>query len=83
MPANLYVAGSIGIGEVVFVDGAGNRDGGDVGFAADVMFGKEWWVGLDWGIGVAGQFVLIAAHDRILGSVTGIGLGVVFSATYN
>ena len=83
MPANLYVAGSVGIGKVIFVDGAGNRDGGDVGFAADVMFGKEWWVGVDWGIGVAGQFVLIAANDPILGSVTGIGLGVMFSATYN
>jgi hypothetical protein len=83
MPANVYVAGSVGIGQVFFVDGSGNRDGSDVGFAADLMVGKEWWVGLDWGIGVAGQFVLIAAKDEILGNVTGIDFGVMFSATYN
>jgi len=83
MPANVYVAGSVGIGEVIFVDGSGNRDGSDVGFVTDIMVGKEWWVGVDWGIGVAGQFVLVAAKDDILGSVSGIGLGLVFSATYN
>jgi hypothetical protein len=83
MPANVYVAGSVGIGKVMFVDRSGNRGGSDVGFVTDVMVGKEWWVGVDWGIGVAGQFVLVAAKDDYLGSVSGIGVGLMFSATYN
>lgn len=83
MPANVYLAGSLGIGRVIFVDGSGDRGGSDVGFAANLMIGKEWWVGLDWGIGVAGQLIVIAAEDEILGDVGGIGFGVLFSATYN
>jgi hypothetical protein len=83
MPANVYFAGSVGIGKVIFVDRSGDRGGSDVGFATNLMIGKEWWVGVDWGIGVAGQLIIIAAKDDILGNVGGLGFGLMFSATYN
>jgi len=83
MPANVYFAGSLGIGKVIFVNGSGDRGGSDVGFAANVMIGKEWWVGVDWGIGVAGQLIVIAAEDDFLDEVGGVGFGLMFSATYN
>jgi hypothetical protein len=83
MPANVYVAGSFGIGQTVFADAGGNRSGSDFGFGSNLMVGKEWWVGSDWGIGVAGQFILVATHDDVLGGVTGTAFNVMFSATYN
>jgi len=83
MPINLYLAGSIGIAQAVFEDGNGDREGSDVGFATNLMVGKEWWVGLDWGIGVAGQVMILRAEDDILGGVTGLAFNLMFSATYN
>jgi hypothetical protein len=83
MPANVYFAGSLGIGKVIFVNGSGDRGGSDVGFATNLMIGKEWWVGVDWGIGIAGQLIVIAAQDDFLEDVAGVGFGVMFTATYN
>lgn len=83
MPVNLYLAGSIGLGQIVFVDDRGDRQGGDVGLGMNLMIGKEWWVGTDWGIGVAGQAIIVTAQDPILGDVGGLALNIMFSATYN
>jgi hypothetical protein len=83
MPANVYFAGSLGIGKVIFVNGSGDRGGSNVGFATNIMIGKEWWVGVDWGIGVAGQLIVIAADDDFLQDVGGVGFGLMFTATYN
>jgi hypothetical protein len=83
MPVNLYLAGSIGLGQTVFVDYTGDRKGGDIGLGANVMVGKEWWVGIDWGIGVAGQLIVVSTEDEILGGVRGLAFNVMFSATYN
>jgi hypothetical protein len=83
MPVNVYLAGSAGIGQVVFEDFNGSRAGSDFGFAGNVMLGKEWWVGPDWGIGVAGQLIIIVAHDETLGPLDGTVFNLMFSATYN
>jgi hypothetical protein len=83
MPANVYLAGSVGLGQAVFEDSRGSRSGSDLGFGSNIMVGKEWWVGSDWGIGVAGQLILVAAHDDILGGLGGSAFNVMFSATYN
>ena len=83
MPANVYLAGSIGFGQARFEDTSGDRADSDIGIAGNFMLGKEWWVGRDWGIGVAGQMILLAAHDDILGRVHAMALNVMFSATYN
>ena len=47
------------------------------------MIGKEWWVGADWGIGFAGQVVVVAAEDEVLGPINGFAVSALFSATYN
>jgi hypothetical protein len=47
------------------------------------MVGKEWSVGSDWGIGIAGQLIVLATHDDILGGLHGAIFNVMFSATYN
>src|SRR4029079_14699548 len=60
MPVNVYVSGAVGIGQIVFENYHGDREGSDIGFASDVIVGKEWWVGDDWGLGVAGQFMFAA-----------------------
>jgi hypothetical protein len=83
MPVNMYLAGSFGFGKAEFEAGSGERAGSDFGFASNVMVGKEWWVGSDWGLGVAGQWVLLLAHDDILNDLTGIAFNLMFSATYN
>jgi hypothetical protein len=83
MPANVYLAGSIGFGQAVFEANSGDRAGSDIGAAANLMVGKEWWVGRDWGIGLAGQMILLTAHDDIVGRVRAMALSLDFSATYN
>jgi hypothetical protein len=83
MPVNIYLAGSIGFGQAVFENELGTRSGSDFGLATNVMVGKEWWVGSDWGIGLAGQFILLATHDDYLGGLNGAIFNLMFSATYN
>jgi hypothetical protein len=83
MPVNIYLAGAVGIGQVVFVSDSGERAGSDAGLSLHALVGKEWWVGVDWGIGVAGELVFVRAQDDYLGDVTGLGFGVLFTATYN
>jgi hypothetical protein len=83
MPINIYVAGSVGFGQAVFEDNGGDVAGSDIGFASNLMLGKEWWVGADWGLGLAGQFITVVTDDDILGDITGLGFNLMFSATYN
>jgi hypothetical protein len=83
MPVNVYLAGSIGFGQAVFEDHVGSRSPSDFGLATNWMVGKEWWVGSDWGIGIAGQLIVLATHDDILGGLHGAIFNVMFSATYN
>jgi hypothetical protein len=83
MPVNVYLAGSVGLGQVVFEGIDGDRDSSDLGFGANVMVGKEWWVGTDWGIGVAGQLIFVSVGDDLLNHVNGLATTLMFSATYN
>ena len=83
MPVNIYVGGTVGIGQVVFEDERGHREGTDMGFVGNAIVGKEWWVGEDWGIGLAAQFLGVVADDEILGDVGGTAINLLFSATYN
>ncbi|PKN58236.1 MAG: hypothetical protein CVU56_06855 [Deltaproteobacteria bacterium HGW-Deltaproteobacteria-14] len=89
MPANVYLALSFGaakgrletrartvFGTIVF------KDTSDVGFAVNVMVGKEWWVGREWGIGVAGQFI-IGTLPASGGDIHPMALGVALTATFN
>ena len=83
MPANVYLAGSVGFGQAVFEDYRGAVDGSDLGLGVNLMVGKEWWVGSDWGLGVAGQGIILATDDEFLGNITAFSTNILFSATYN
>lgn len=83
MPINLYVAGSIGVGTAtITVEGLSFES--DPGLAANIMVGKEFWVGREWGIGIAGQFIFAniptTADDS---SATFTAFNLMFSATFN
>jgi len=83
MPVNLYIGGSVGLGQAVFEGDHGDTEGSELGFGFNAMVGKEWWVGADWGIGLAGQLLVISAEDEVLGKINGLAASVLFSATYN
>jgi hypothetical protein len=83
MPINIYLGGSIGIGQAVFEDGRGDREGSEIGLALNALVGKEWWVGTDWGLGLAGQFTYLRAEDDIFGDINALAVNLLFSATYN
>lgn len=89
-PANVYFAGSFGAavgtletrGRVLGVTYVREAKS-DVGFAINLMVGKEWWVGREWGLGVAGQLILGSLPTESGEDISVFGLGVLFSATYN
>jgi hypothetical protein len=83
MPVNLYLGGSIGLGQAVFEGDHGDTEGSELGFGFNALVGKEWWVGADWGIGLAGQLLVVSAKDDVLGNINGLAASVLFSATYN
>ncbi len=69
MPINIYVSGSILLHKVSFTDSNDDYDSTDLstlGFAANLMAGKEWWVSPNWGIGLAAHFMLGTAKNRAL-----------------
>jgi len=88
-PANVYFAASFGAAKGVIETryrflGATvvEKSESDVGFAINVMIGKEWWVGPEWGIGVAGQLI-IGTLPGDVGDIHPFAVGVCFTATYN
>jgi hypothetical protein len=85
-PSNLYLSATIGVGGLnLDIDGLGDADS-DAGFAAEILLGKEWWVGDNWGIGLAGLFGFhsIASGDPDLdANSNGGNFAILFSATFN
>jgi hypothetical protein len=90
MPANLYFAGSIGAG-VASLEFRGRfgglvvnaKEDSEVGLAANIMVGKEWWVARNWGIGIAAQAVFASLETDSGAGLNVFGLGLLFSATMN
>lgn len=99
MPINIYVSGSILLHKVSYSDDSDDYESTDLstlGFAANLMAGKEWWVSPNWGIGLAAHFMLGTAKNRSIYKETGdpvlsyvdsrwnsIAFGLLMSATYN
>jgi len=58
-----------------------------LGIGINFDFGKEWWVGNEWGLGVAGRFSYssVSPNDNAESDdwLSSIGLGALFTATYN
>ncbi len=86
MPANLYFAGSIGAGvaSLEFRDsGFSAKADSEVGLAASLMVGKEWWVARRWGIGIAAQAIFASLETESGAGLNVFGFGLLFTATMN
>ncbi len=80
-PSNIYLSGSIGIGQLSFGD---DFEDSDTGLAFEGLIGKEWWVGNSWGLGVAGDINYHSfPEDGVDDNWDGLSLGILFSATLN
>ena len=85
MPINIYVTASTGAARSTFSykDYESNTE---IGYAFDVMVGKEWWVGNEWGIGVALQMNYFDVPHKIADKTYDLRTfagALLFSATYN
>lgn len=82
IPANLYLAASLGVG-AFSASGDIEGDSGS-GFAGQTTLGKEWWVSARWGLGVAGVFGFFTLPESTSSeNWTGYNFAVMFSATLN
>jgi len=89
-PVNLYLSYSIGAGWSVlrFHDNTLGSPAGwaNIGFANEVMIGKEWWIGNGVGVGAAVQALYARVMDRTDASdinYNSFGGSLMFSATYH
>jgi hypothetical protein len=87
MPLNLYLSGTLLLQRASLSESNDSRSSRaltDVGLAASLMVGKDWWVSDNWALGVAAQFLLGSAKDRDDESNwTTAALALMFTATYN
>lgn len=84
MPTNLYLSGSLGLGQLELdVPGVGAADT-DMGLVLDATLGKEWWVSANWALGLAGALgVHSIPEDGFDDNWSGVSVGLRFSATFN
>jgi hypothetical protein len=95
MPSNIYLTFVLGFaGAFLQVDqkyfthyNKGDFKQSPGGLGAGLDFGKEWWVSSEWGLGVAGRFIFSTVAPNKNSSskdfLKCLGLGVLFTATYN
>jgi hypothetical protein len=85
MPANIYLTFAPGLTRVVVDSGRGSTGRSEWGFGLNADAGIEWWVSDQWGLGVALRLCWGRVEDDSDGvavPITGTGLGILFSATY-
>ena len=84
-PVNLYFSGTLTLSKLSFDDtNSGATAESEMGFGLSAALGKEWWVAADWGLGAAFQFQVASMKDKgIDARLTGLGVALLFSATYN
>lgn len=83
MPLNLYIAGSLGIGQLQ-LEQNGETAETDFGFTFHATLGKEWFVSQNWGVGVALDFNWAdVPTDGDGDSASYTTIAIAFSATYN
>lgn len=81
LPSNFYFAGSLGP-LIMMLETDRMESETDLGGAAKLTVGKEWWVSPDWGLGMAFELLGGAVPDGDA-DWTVATLGLAFSATYN
>ena len=84
MPTNLYLSGTLGLGQLEF-DLAGIQSADtDRGLILEGTLGKEWWVSDNWGLGLAGALGLHSfPEDGSDENWSGPSFTLRFSATFN
>jgi len=80
-PSNIYISGSLGVGQLSF---GNDFDDSDTGLAFEALLGKEWWVGNSWGLGVAGDLNYHSFPENgVADNWNAVSFGILFSATLN
>ena len=83
MPTNLYLSGTLGLGQLDF-DLGGFATDTDRGLILEGSLGKEWWVSSNWGLGVSGALALHSfPEDGTDENWSGTSFALRFSATFN
>jgi hypothetical protein len=84
MPANFYLSGSAGFGNLTADPDGTSSETSDTGFAMELALGKEWFVSDSWGLGVGGGFSWHTIPDGdIPENWSGVSISLRFTATYN
>jgi hypothetical protein len=93
MPVNLYVGATLALaGAMLGEDKTRTRDANvlhsKAGLGIDLDVGKEWWITGNWGMGAALRlsYLSMGAANIVpnsAGPLTGLQVGLMFSATYN
>lgn len=83
--SNWYLGGQLGIGFIGHSTLSNNHtEATKLGFAADLLLGKEWLVAKNLGVGLAAQCDLVRARDEHADLVwTSVRTGLLFSLTIN
>lgn len=84
MPANFYLSGSVGIGQLTVDPDGSSSASSDNGFAMELALGKEWFVSDSWGLGLGGGFSWHSIPDGVVSeNWSGKSFSIRFSATFN
>src|SRR5262249_2901582 len=78
------IFGSVGVG-LAFTSTSftGNTSTARGGFDLNGLLGKEWWMSDQWGLGGAGQFFYMRIPGGTSVAHNVLGIGLLFSSSYN
>jgi hypothetical protein len=84
MPANVYLSATVALTKVTLEVNGSSADT-QAGFGAQLGIGKEWWVSSHWGLGLVGHASFSSNKDQgtNASTISTLGFGLAFSATYN
>lgn len=87
MPVNIFLSGSVGIGNFSLIDGQNNINASTQrGLAFQLKAGKEWWVSKNWGLGIAATYEKTNLTSTVSGFTEKFNsnrFGILFNATFN
>jgi hypothetical protein len=86
MPSNIFLSGSIGLGNFSTQDTNNNNNiSSDRGFAMQLKVGREWWVSSRWGLGFAITYGKTTVNNKIdaggIEKMDSNNIGIVFNAS--
>jgi hypothetical protein len=86
MPSNIFLSGSLGLGNFSTQDTNNNNNiSSDRGFAMQLKVGREWWVSSRWGLGFAITYGKTTVNNKIdaggIEKMDSNNIGIVFNAS--